>query len=45
MKNSNESTPAISQTKALSVMLLGLGSTLVLSSVVVTCVIKWFAQS
>jgi hypothetical protein len=45
MKHSNEGTPAISQTKALSVMLLGFCSTLVLSSAVVTCVIKWFAQS
>ncbi|MDQ3277981.1 MAG: hypothetical protein M3Q06_06630 [Bacteroidota bacterium] len=45
MKHSQETAPAVSQKKALSVMLLGFASTLVLSSVVVTYVIKWLSHS
>jgi hypothetical protein len=45
MNQSKETAQAVNPTKALSVMLLGLASTLVLSSIVVVCVMKWLTQS
>lgn len=45
MNQSKEAAHAVNPKKALSVMLLGLASTLVLSSIVVICVIKWLGNS
>lgn len=44
MHPSKEAVQAVNPKKALTVMLLGLASTLVLSSLVVICVIKWLNQ-
>ncbi|MBB1283023.1 hypothetical protein HRH25_01465 [Flavisolibacter sp. BT320] len=45
MNQSKETAQAVNPKKAFSVMLLGLASTLVLSSIVVVCVMKWLTQS
>lgn len=45
MKQFKETAHAVNPKKALSVILLGLASSLVLSSIVVICVIKWLGNS
>lgn len=45
MKQSKETAYAVNPKKALMVMVLGLASTLVFSSLVVVCVMKWLTQS
>lgn len=45
MNQSKETAYAVNPKKALTVILLGLASTLVLSSLVVVCVMKWLSHS